>query len=149
MDIKIIEGGIQQLESIVALFNKYMLFYKQPSDESKYKTYLKDRIENGDATISLAVENENNVIGFVLNYHSFSSVSLGKTIVLNDLFVDWNYRKKGVGEKLIRKTFTLAKEKGAVRVDLGTAKDNYDAQKLYEKTGFSRDEEFYLYSYNL
>lgn len=149
MDIKIIEGGIQQLDSVASLFNSYMLFYKQPSNLLKYTAYLKDRMENEDATIFLAIDQENNAIGFVLNYHSFSSVSLGKIVVLNDLFVDSNYRKMGVGEKLITRTIELAGEIGAVRVDLGTAKDNYTAQKLYDKAGFLKDDAFYSYSYSL
>ena len=149
MDIKIIEGGIQQLDSIANLFNKYMVFYEQPSNLLKYTTYLRNRIANKDAIVFLAIDQKNNAIGFVLNYHSFSSVSLGKIVVLNDLFVDSDYRKMGVGEKLITRTIELAGEIGAVRVDLGTAKDNSTAQKLYEKVGFLRDDAFYSYSYSL
>ena len=95
------------------------------------------------------MNSENIPLGFVLNYYSFSSVSLGKTITLNDLFVKSEYRKKGIAEKLINKTFDLAKKNGAIRVDLGTAKDNYTAQKLYERIGFVKDEEYFAYSYSI
>ena len=149
MDIKIIEVKIEQLNTITSLFNQYMIFYKKPSNENKYKAYLKERIENKEAVIYLAYSNDNIPLGFVLNYCSFSSVSLGKTITLNDLFIHPEYRKKGIAKKLIKKTFELAKQIEAVRVDLGTAKDNYTAQKLYEKIGFLKDEEFYVYSYNM
>ena len=149
MDIKIVEANIEQLDIITELFNQYMIFYKKPSNESKYKDYLKERIEKNETTIYLALNSENIPLGFVLNYYSFSSVSLGKTITLNDLFIKPEYRKKGIAEKLINKTFELAKKSGAIRVDLGTAKDNFIAQKLYERIGFTKDEEFYAYSYNI
>tara|TARA_B110000908_G_C9811437_1_gene253075 strand:- start:27 stop:479 length:453 start_codon:yes stop_codon:yes gene_type:complete len=149
MKIKIIEANIEQLDIIMELFNQYMIFYKKPSNETKYKAYLKERIEKNETTIFLALNSENIPLGFVLNYYSFSSVSLGKTITLNDLFVKSEYRKKGIAEKLINKTFDLAKKNGAIRVDLGTAKDNYTAQKLYERIGFVKDEEYFAYSYSI
>jgi ribosomal protein S18 acetylase RimI-like enzyme len=149
MDLKIVEANIEQLDIITELFNQYMIFYTKPANESKYKDYLKKRIENNEATIYIALNSENVSLGFVLNYYSFSSVSLGKTITLNDLFVKSEYRKKGIAEKLINRTFELAKKVGAIRVDLGTAKDNYTAQKIYERIGFTKDEEFYAYSYNI
>jgi len=145
--MEIIEAKLEHIDLIYPLFNEYMIFYKKPSDELKYKSYLKDRIENEEATIFLALNDENEPMGFVLNYYSFSSVSLGKIIVLNDLFVHSDHRKKGVAEQLINSSFDLAKNRGAIRVDLGTAKDNKIAQNLYKKIGFSKDEEFYAYSY--
>ena len=69
--------------------------------------------------------------------------------MLNDLYVSEVERKKGIGRKLIERTFELAKELGAVRVDLGTARTNVTAQGLYDKIGFVKDTEFFAYSYNL
>lgn len=149
MDIKIINAGVEYLDEITELFNQYMIFYKKSSNELKYKEYLKKRIENNEAQVYLAIKDKNIPLGFVLNYYSFSSVSLGKTVVLNDLFVKPEYRKKGIAEKLINSSFKLAKEVNAIRVDLGTARDNYVAQKLYERIGFMKDEEFYSYSYEI
>jgi len=54
-----------------------------------------------------------------------------------------------IGQRMIDRTIELAKELGAVRVDLGTAKTNIQAQGLYEKIGFAKDTEFYSYSYSL
>lgn len=149
MDIKIINAGVEYLDEITELFNQYMIFYKKSLNELKYKEYLKKRIENNEAQVYLAIKDKNIPLGFVLNYYSFSSVSLGKTVVLNDLFVKPEYRKKGIAEKLINSSFKLAKEVNAIRVDLGTARDNYVAQKLYERIGFMKDEEFYSYSYEI
>ena len=85
----------------------------------------------------------------MLNYKSFSSVALGKIVVLNDLFVSPQSRKKGIAEILIKKSFEFAEQIGAVRVDLKTAMDNETAQSIYEKIGFKRDNKFYSYSYSL
>lgn len=147
MNITLVETKIEQLDALAKLFNQYMIFYKKPPDETRYKNYLKARIENNEATIYIAYNDKNVPLGFVLNYYSFSSVSQGRIVVLNDLFVLSEYRKNGIAEKLIYQTFELAKQVEAIRVDLGTSVDNYSAQRLYEKIGFSKDEDFFAYSY--
>ena len=140
---------IENLAQLVPLFDQYMVFYEKGSNPQKYEAYLRERIEKNEATVFMAYGGNDQPVGFVLNYHSFSSTALGKIVVLNDLYVIESERKKGVGQALIERTFDLAKELGAVRVDLGTAKSNITAQGLYDKLGFVKDTEFYAYSYSL
>ena len=107
-----------------------MVLYKKPSSPAKYKEYLSERIENDEATVFIAYDDTNHPVGFSLNYHTFSS----------------SHRKKGIGNVLISSSLNLAKEIGALRVDLSTAKDNVTAQTLYEKIGFKKNTEYFSYS---
>lgn len=143
------KANIQDLDQLTKLFDQYVVFYKSPSNHEKHHDFLKERLENNEATIFVAFENENpdKIIGFALNYITFSSLALNKIVILNDLFVDSSARKKGVGEKLILETVALAKEIGSHTIRLRTAKSNTAAQKLYHKMGFVRED--YLYSYDL
>lgn len=143
MNIK--KVSVNQLEDALIVFDQYMVFYKQPSAPDKYRPYLHERLSNNEATVFVAYNSDNQPIGFVLNYHSFSSVSLGKILVLNDLFVIPSYRKQGVAKNLIERCIALAKEVGAIRVDLATAIDNVSAQVLYEKIGFIKDTDYFSY----
>jgi len=138
--------ALPDIDKLVPLFDQYMVFYGQPSDQEKYKAYLLERINNNEATVYLALDKESEAIGFVLNYQTFSSVSLGRIVVLNDLFVVPAARQKGVAKALIECSVNLAKETGSVRVDLGTAKTNSNAQALYEQLGFEKDTEYFSYS---
>jgi ribosomal protein S18 acetylase RimI-like enzyme len=144
MNIKNI--SMEELDGLVILFDQYMVFYKQPSAPDKYHKYLYERLANNDASVFIAYSLENEPVGFVLNYHSFSSVSLGKIVVLNDLFVVASHRKQGVANQLINSSVSLAKSTGSIRVDLATAKNNFSAQALYEKIGFVKDSEYFSYS---
>lgn len=137
---------LDELNQVTALFNQYMIFYAQPSNPNKYRAYLKERLENQEADIFIAYDEHQEAQGFVLNYTGFSSVSLGKVIVLNDLFVVPEHRQKGVANTLIERVEQFAKEQGAIRVDLSTAKDNVNAQALYEKMGFVQGTKFFSYS---
>ncbi len=136
---------IDKLDDLVPLFDQYMVFYKQASAPTKYRGYLKERLANEEATVFVAYS-DNKPVGFVLNYHTFSSVSLAKIIVLNDLFICASHRKQGIANKLIENVIELAKASNSVRIDLGTAIDNYTAQALYEKVGFVKDTEYFSYS---
>ena len=143
------KATLQDLDQLTNLFDQYVVFYKNPSNIEKHKAYLKDRIENNEATVFLAFDENNpeKAIGFTLIYISFSSLALNKILILNDLYVDPNVRKNGVGEKLISQTVALAKELGSNLIRLRTSKSNTVAQGLYNKMGFVRED--YLYSYDL
>jgi ribosomal protein S18 acetylase RimI-like enzyme len=139
----------QDLDQLTNLFDQYAIFYKKPSNYEKHYSYLKERLENNEAIIFVALDedNEDKLIGFALIYVTFSSLALNKILILNDLFVDSSARKKGIGEKLILQTVELAKELGANDIRLRTAKNNTVAQGLYHKMGFVRED--FLYSYDL
>ena len=143
------KANIQDLDQLTKLFDQYVVFYKSPSNYEKHYAFLKERLENNEATVFVASDDENadKIIGFALIYITFSSLALNKIVILNDLFVDSSARKKGVGEKLILETVALAKEIGSHTIRLRTAKNNNTAQKLYHKMGFVRED--YLYSYDL
>jgi len=144
--MKINKTSIKEIDELVMLFDQYMVFYKQDSAPEKYRTYLTERLNNNEATVFIAYNENGNAMGFALNYYSFSSVSLSKKVVLNDLFVMSEYRNKGVAKQLIDSCVSLAKELDAIRIDLSTAKDNFIAQALYEKIGFIQDVEYFSYS---
>jgi ribosomal protein S18 acetylase RimI-like enzyme len=62
--------------------------------------------------------------------------------------VDKDYRRQGIGEKLIQTAMEYAKNDNAKFVELSTAIDNYTAQSVYEKIGFKKQEPdtaFYTY----
>jgi ribosomal protein S18 acetylase RimI-like enzyme len=136
---------------IIDLFNKYRMFYGQKSNLMACEAYLKDRVNKHESVIFLAftsIEGRPNPIGFTQLYPQFSSVRLCKIWVLNDLYVEPSFRKKGIGESLIKAAINFANEDGATHVELSTAVDNFAAQSLYENIGFERqdpDNEFYNY----
>lgn len=136
---------LADLDILTPLFDQYMVFYKKESNFEKHKTYLEARLQNNEATIYIAFDDDNQAIGFTLIYVTFSSVRLSKILILNDLYVSAGIRNKGTGEQLILQTLAYAKETGADLVRLRTAKDNEIAQGLYHKMKFVRDEQFFTY----
>lgn len=146
--MEIFQATIEDLEGVSYLFNLYRIFYQQESDLESAKTYIKERIENKESVLFI-VKDKQNYVGFTQLYPTFSSISLKRAWILNDLYVDKKARKQGVGELLLHKAKEYAIETGAKSLSLSTAPDNYSAQRLYEKTGYKRDTQFYHYELDL
>jgi ribosomal protein S18 acetylase RimI-like enzyme len=135
--MKIIQAQIKNLEDLAPLFDDYRVFYKQDSDIEAAKSFLLNRLKQKDSVIYLAYINDK-AVGFTQLYPLFSSVSMQPMYVLNDLFVDSNYRRKGIGEALINKAKAFSKEKQLKGLAIQTAYNN-PAQHLYERVGFKKD----------
>jgi ribosomal protein S18 acetylase RimI-like enzyme len=141
-------AGIEHLESLSVLFDCYRVFYKQASDIEAAKNFLQERFKNNDSVIFAANEN-GAMVGFTQLYPSFSSVSMKRLWILNDLYVEESYRRKGVAKLLMSVAEKYAHESDAVRVVLATQISNTNAQKLYEARNYTKDEEFHHYALRL
>ena len=145
MEIKRI--NVSEANLVIGLFDKYRVFYKKDSDIDLAERFIKTRLANNESVIFVALKGDQPV-GFTQLYPKYSSVSAVKNWILNDLYVESNYRKQGIGEAMIKTTMEFAKADGATYVQLETAVDNYSAQSLYEGLGFQKQEPdtaFFLY----
>jgi len=137
--MKIITATLDHLELIAPLFNAYRVFYDQASDLEAATAFLRERFLLRESVIYMALEGET-AFGFTQLYPSFSSVSMRRLWILNDLFVVPEARGQRVGEALIGAAVSLARESGAVGLQLETAHNNLSGQKLYERLGFQRED---------
>lgn len=137
-------ASANDLSSIVPLFEEYLKFYdrKHPIDE--VTKFLDKRLRNEESIFLFAVHEEE-VIGFTQLYPSFSSLSLKRCYILNDLFVTADKRKLGAAEALMEEAFAFCEQSGAVYISLETHPDNTASQKLYEKVGMTKDDEYWHY----
>jgi ribosomal protein S18 acetylase RimI-like enzyme len=146
--MNVFQAHSEHLEEVSKLFDQYRVFYKSSSDYEAAKQFLKERFEKRDSTIFVA-GNDERIVGFTQLYPSFSSVSMKRIWILNDLFVDEDYRRNGVAQLLMGAAESFARETGAVRIILATQVSNVVAQSLYELRGYAKDEEFYHYALRL
>ncbi|MBM9579482.1 GNAT family N-acetyltransferase [Leptospira sp. 201903070] len=140
------EVAITDLDPVSLLFDEYRRFYEKTSDLSEASKFLKERILKGESKIFVALDARGFYCGFTQLYPSFTSLSMRRTWILNDLFVRPEYRKQGVASALIQQAVSFAKSTDAKYLSLSTAHENLTAQKLYESLGFIKDETFFHYS---
>ncbi|MDQ7863012.1 GNAT family N-acetyltransferase [Peribacillus frigoritolerans] len=130
------KATLHELESLTELFDLYRVFYEQTSDPGRAREFFKGKADKwGVCGFLWRLMKEIQLV--LYNYILlFSSVSMMRSWVLNDLFVKESARKKGFGEELLNAAIAFARETGAKGVLLETGKENVKAQRLYEKIGF-------------
>ena len=138
------QAVLADLDFLVVLFDAYRQFYGQTSDLVGARTFVQARFEHGQSVVLLA-ESQGQAVGFTQLYPSFSSVSMARVFVLNDLFVAPTARRLGVGEALLTAAADHARQLGAVRLSLTTNVQNLPAQSLYAAMGWERDQKFHAY----
>ena len=89
---------------------------------------------------AMVAESEGRLIGLVHYLYHRSTIMLGPTCYLQDLFTDEAARGKGVGKALINAVYEQAALAGAGRVYWQTHETNLTAMRLYdqvaERSGF-------------
>ncbi len=139
-------ADLADLDALAPLFDAYRQFYRKASDLELARRFLADRIRNRESIIFLALTGQAPA-GFVQLYPTFSSGAAAPILILNDLFVDPAHRRKGLGARLMNAAVAYARESGAVRLTLSTEVTNVAGQALYEKLGWKRQDDFYVFNF--
>jgi ribosomal protein S18 acetylase RimI-like enzyme len=146
--MEVVLARADHLEEVAKLFDQYRVFYQQPSDPEAARQFLEQRFESQDSALLLAREDDQ-IVGFIQLYPSFSSISMQRVWILNDLFVAESHRGQGIARLLMGRAEKYAQETDAVRIILATQISNAAAQALYESLGYIKDEVFYHYTLRL
>jgi GNAT superfamily N-acetyltransferase len=137
---------LADVELLAPLFDAYRQFYDAASDLRAARDFLAERLLRDESVILLATVEarvgDPTVAGFAQLYPTFSSLALGRAVVLNDLFVTPPCRRLGIARLLVTESMVYARRAGAVRIEIATHYTNRDALALYESEGFARDTEF-------
>jgi ribosomal protein S18 acetylase RimI-like enzyme len=147
IQVSIERAELRHVDEIAPLFDAYRRFYGQV-DDPRARSFLEERVARDESVVFVA-RLQGAAIGFCQLYPCFASVSLARMFVLYDLFVAPAARRCGAAAALLRAAVDYAASQGAGQLMLQTAVTNLPAQRLYEREGWVRDNEFYVYEYQL
>lgn len=142
--MEIRKAKLNDLQQLVPLFDSYRQFYGQPSDPAGAGHFLEERLLNAESVVFIALV-EGVGAGFTQLYPLFTSVGMRRVWLLNDLFVDNKFRRMGIGEGLLKAAQAFAVDTHAKGLQLETQEGNRQAQRLYDATGFVKEEGFFHY----
>ena len=134
----------KDLPTLSILFDEYRQFYGTSSNLRQTSEFLIKRFKNQETVIFISLKDDV-LTGFVVLYQGFLSAECAHYYILDDTYVSPRYRRQGMAHQLIDTAILFARQNNASRISLQTAKNNYEAQKLYEKLGFVEDTEFNTY----
>ncbi|MEK9629899.1 MAG: GNAT family N-acetyltransferase [Nitrospinota bacterium] len=134
------------VQELANLFNKYRIFYGEETNLKEVEKFLESRFKNDDSVLIIA-RDKTKMSGFIQLYPSFSSVGMQRIWILNDLYVDVEFRRKKVASNLLKEAEKFAQKTGALRLELATQTTNTAAQNLYESLGYIKNKDFFHYSF--
>lgn len=145
--MRIITATLADLDLLTPLFVTYREFYGEPALEASSRAFLEKRLRREESVIYLALpaDDDRKLLGFCQLYPSFSSLSLQRVWILNDIYVAEHARRQLVADHLIRAAKKMARQTQAVRMRASTSSNNKVAQKVYESIGFREDTQFKNY----
>lgn len=136
------------LADVLPLICAYQQFYNVADiSELNNRVFFSQFSENSPLGCQFLYRIDGKAVGFATVYFSFSSTLTKKVAILNDLFTLQSARGKGVGRALIKHAHQYAIAQHAARLQWVTAKDNTQAQSLYDGMKTSKST-WHFYSYN-
>src|SRR5262245_24902294 len=99
-DLSVRQAVLADIEALAALFDQYRQFQGQPSNLAAARAFLAERFDHGESIVFMAAAGSA-AVGFAQLYPSYSSVSLSRVFILNDLFVVEAARGQRVASRLL------------------------------------------------
>ncbi|MGE8500280.1 MAG: N-acetyltransferase family protein [Pseudomonas sp.] len=144
--MRIVQATLEHLDLLTPLFVRYREFYGELPFPDSSRKFLETRLKRKESVIYLALaDDEDKLLGFCQLYPSFSSLSLKRVWILNDIYVAEDARRQLVADHLLQTAKKMARETNAVRMRVATSRDNEVAHKVYESIGFVEDSQFKNY----
>ena len=133
------------IDAIGRLFNAYRTFYEREPDLEAAKRYVGKRLRAGGSSHFLKAIIDDRIVGFAHLTETLDTLAMRDAWFLEDLFVDPDHRRRGAASALLRHAETFARNTYGSRLTLVTARTNVDAQALYERNAYVRDDAFITY----
>ncbi|PAV48147.1 GNAT family N-acetyltransferase [Pseudomonas sp. HAR-UPW-AIA-41] len=148
--MRIVQATLEHLDLLTPMFIKYREFYGELALPDSSRKFLENRLKRKESVIYMALaDEEDRLLGYCQLYPSFSSLSLKRVWILNDIYVAEDARRQLVADRLLQTAKKMAKDTNAIRLRVATSQNNLAAQKTYESIGFREDTVFKNYTLEL
>ena len=109
--------------------------------ESSYRAALATIAASPDVSLHVAVEEETIVGVFQLVLFTTMVGHGARRAKLASVQVHAEYRSRGIGAQMIAQAEDIARERGAVVLELTSSKSRRDAHRFYDRLGYERSHE--------
>ena len=143
MDLKITKSTYEDAKKVNKLLTKLIVDEKKYDENINENCVVKSLYENfynNDDVCLLVAKEKEHIIGYIYGYvQNNGDAKIDTLSVLDALYVEQDYRRLGVGIKLIDAFKNWSYEIGAKYIELKVCKENNSAINLYEKMGFTEN----------
>lgn len=133
MNTTIIKGTKKDLPAVLSFIKKLHKLEKSKLPPTNTVRLMEKEQKFFDFIVA---KNNNKIIGTAIFFFAYFTYT-GKSLYLEVLFVKDEYRNKGIGSKLLKKVFEIAKKEHCTRLRWQVDKENKEAIRYYQKRGAS------------
>ncbi len=137
MKIQIRQARESDFAQIIELFKEFAEFEKSPEK----MTNSVDRMHKEKECFHcfVAENEEGEIVGYSTYFFSYYTW-IGKSLYMDDLYVKENYRKKGIGKRLLGSVIEFAKKEECNKVRWQVSNWNKNGQEFYKGMGAEIDD---------
>jgi len=127
--------------------NKLSIQLGYAATDEQIQTRLKEILNHDDNCVFVAFENEN-IIGWIHGFYSLRVESVS-FVEIGGLVVDENYRRKGVGQMLVKKIIDWSRLRNIKKVRVRCNTMRIEAHTFYNEIGFAESKEQKIFDLDL
>jgi len=136
MNIHIRKIEEQDFASLILLFREFALFEKLPDKMTNSLEQMRE--EKDHLSGFVAVNAQNDIMGYVTYFFAYFTWS-GKSLYIDDLYVQPEFRSMNIGTKLINQVIALAKTENCRKLRWQVSEWNQPAIDFYISLGATID----------
>ena len=137
MEFQVRKATKNDMPSVLKLINELAVYEREPDAvEVTVADLERDGFSDQPLFNCFVAQAEDKIVGMALFYNRYSTWK-GKTIHLEDLIVNEDYRGKGIGMQLYKKVMQFALEEKIKRVEWVVLDWNTPDVNFYKNTGAS------------
>lgn len=133
-----VELNLKFMQEVMAE-NPYWTSLKMPTEE-EMKGVFREALSMPEIISIFVSEVDGKVIGYANTWTVYSIFSRGKAITIDDLYIASEYRRSGIGQKIMEYLINFAKQNGYKRVQLHAETYNEKAHNFYKRLGLEGEE---------
>ena len=123
-------------EELISMFKEFATFQKMPD---KMINSVEQMTTESIYLTGFVVENDSGrLIGYATYFYAYFTW-IGKSLYMDDLYVKPEYRRKGLGQKLIESVINKAKTDNCKKVRWQVSEWNQNAIDFYKRIGAKVD----------
>lgn len=144
--MKIFKAELWNLDALLSLFEQDRLTHNMIENPERTLIFLSNRIRFSESIFFLAVDNQQNPVGFIQLYPRFSSLQLQRYWQLNDIFVKNTQNKSEIYTALIAKAKEFV---SYTQSTLLVMEQNLQQPELLIREGFKLNRQKSIFELNL
>ncbi|MGB3533365.1 MAG: GNAT family N-acetyltransferase [Microcoleaceae cyanobacterium] len=129
-------ASLSDIEILTELIREFYAHEKMVFDRLAVFSTLQNIISNDFYGCIYLIDVNQETIGYFAVMFSFSLEYHGQNAMLDELYIREQYRRQGIGKKVIQFVVDLCRTKGIKALHLEVDRQNTKAQSLYRQFGF-------------